>query len=69
MLDVNLCLRMLCYTNFMVVLSSADIFIKIFFFKKISPEHSQSVKWFGSAGPDLGPNCVQTLSVDDKSRR
>ena len=22
-----------------------------------------------SVGPDLGPNCLQRLSVDDKSRR
>ena len=23
----------------------------------------------GSVGPDMGPNCLQMLSADDKSRR
>ena len=37
----------------------------------------QNVKWLGYSlrsgptflGPDLGPNCLQSLSADNKSRR
>ena len=36
-------------------------------FKKIFQEQYQSVK--RSVGPDLGPNCLQRLSADDKGRR
>ena len=31
-------------------------------------KHYQSVKQFGFFGPDLGPNSLQRLSVDNKSR-
>ena len=54
-------------------LSSADYF-KINFFKKFSQEYHQSVIKFGSrsgptaVGPDLSPNCLQKLSIDDTSR-
>ena len=47
-------------------------FFKINFFKKIFQEHYQSVKHLDldqdqhSVGPDLGPNCSQRLSADDK---
>ena len=41
------------------------------FFKTIFQEYHQSVKQFGCrshfVGPDLGPNCLQRLSADDKS--
>ena len=52
-------------------LSSADSFQKFF------QEHYQSAKRFGSRSepshrhsvdPDLGQNCLQNLSADDKSR-
>ena len=56
----------------MHLLSSADFFFKINFFKKLFPEYYQSNGLDQdleqcSVGPDLGPNCLQTLSVDDKS--
>ena len=52
---------------------SAD-FLKIHFIKKLFQEHYQSVKqlWIQirtdihSVSPDLGPNCLQRLSADDK---
>ena len=45
------------------------IFFKIIFFEKFFWEHYQSVKWFGTrSGPTLGPNCLQRLSADNKSR-
>ena len=57
-------------------MSSADYFQnKLFFFKKFFQEHYKrlSVKLFGSrlaaVGPDLGPNCLQRLSADDRCRR
>ena len=38
------------------------------FFKKFIQEYYQRVKQFGSrSGPDVGPNCLQRLSADDKS--
>ena len=53
----------------MLLVSSADFYFKIYFFKKFFNEHFQSVKLFGSrhsVGPDLGPNCLQKLSAEDK---
>ena len=52
-------------------MSSDDFFQNYFFGKKIFQEHYQSVKWFRSRSvpmfcPDLGPNCLQMLSADDK---
>ena len=44
-------------------------FFKIIVFKPFFQEHYQSVKQFGSVGPDLGPNCLQRLLADDKSCR
>ena len=55
-------------------LSSLDFFFKINFFKKkfrntirvsnsLDPDQARHF-----VGPDLGPNCLQTLSADDKSR-
>ena len=47
-------------------------FFKINFFKKFFLERYQSVKRFGSrsdgryVSSDLGPNCLQRLSADDK---
>ena len=44
-------------------------FFQISFYQKIFQEHYQSVKQFGTkVGPDLGPNSLQRLSADDKSR-
>ena len=61
----------------MLLLSSADLFFKINLFKKFFQENYQSVKQFQMktdilsdrhfVGPDLGPNCLQRLSADDKS--
>ena len=42
----------------MLLFSSADIF------DGLDPDQDQH-----SVGPDLGPNCLQMLSADDKSRR
>ena len=44
----------------MLLLSSADFF-KINFFKKLFQKNYQNV------GPDLGPNCLQMLSADDRT--
>ena len=53
----------------MLLLSSADFF-KINFFEKFFQEHYQGVKQFGhSVGPDMGSNCLQRLSTDDKNCR
>ena len=42
-------------------------FFKIILFEKFFQEHYQSDERFGSrSGPDLGPNCFQRLSADDK---
>ena len=60
--------------NFACFLSSLDFFLKINFFKKsfrntirvsnsLDPDQDQNF-----VGPDLGPNCLQRLSADDKSR-
>ena len=57
----------------MLFLLSGDFF-KINCFKKVLHEYHQSVKQFGSGsgrhfvGSDLGPNCLQRLSADYKSR-
>ena len=52
----------LVFHDFVVI---CRIFFKINFFKKFFKEHYQSFKC--SVGPYLGPNCLQKLSVDDKS--
>ena len=50
-------------------------FLKISFLKKIFQDHYQSVKQFGSRSgptfvrPDMGPNCLQRLSADNKNCR
>ena len=46
-------------------------FFKINVFQKFVQEHYQSVKQFGlqCVSPDLGPNCLQRLSGDNKSGR
>ena len=55
-------------------LSSADFFFKVNFFKKslrntirvsnsLDPDQAEK-----NVGPDLGSNCLQRLSADDKSR-
>ena len=60
---------------FYVLLSSADFFSKLTFFKHsfrnairvsngLDPDQDQR-----SVGPDLGPNCLQRSSADDKSCR
>ena len=53
----------------MLLLSYADFFIITFSFKNtirvangLDPDQDQQ-----SVGPDLGPNCLQMLSADDKS--
>ena len=58
----------------MIVLSSADIFQNELFQKSfrntfrepngLDPDQDRRF-----VGPDLGPNCLQRLSADDKSRR
>ena len=58
----------------MLFLSSVDFFLKLTFSKKyfrntirvsnsMDPDQAQPF-----VGPDLGPNCLQRLSADDKSR-
>ena len=50
----------------MLLLSSAD-FLQIKFFRvsnSLDPDQDQHF-----VGPDLGPNCLQRLSADDKSHR
>ena len=53
--------------NFMLLMSSADFF-QNYLFQEIL-EYFQSVRQFGSrsVGPDLGPDCLQRVSADDKS--
>ena len=60
-----------------MVLSSADIFFKIsllllffflFFFSEISEECQAVWIQIMAVGPDLGPNRLQRLSVDDTSK-
>ena len=56
----------------MLLLSWADFFQKYLFFQKhyicirvlngLDPDQNQC-----SVGPDLGPNCLQRLSADDKT--
>ena len=61
-----------CWVIFHALLSTADFFFKINFFKKffqrvsngLDPDQDRS-----HVGPDLGPNCLQGLSADNKSRR
>ena len=60
----------------MLLLSSADFFQNSPFQKILSGTVSECQlnsldpdQGRLSAGPDLGPNCLQRLSVDDKSRR
>ena len=58
----------------MPFMSSADFFSKLTFSKNISG--TQNVKLNGfvpaqdrpSVGSDLGPNCLQKLSADNKNR-
>ena len=60
--------------NFMLILSSADIFSISTFLKNslkntisvsnnLDPDQAQRF-----VGPDLGPNCLQRLLADDTSR-
>ena len=51
----------------MLLMVSADFF-RINFFKEFCQEHFHSVKQFGqNDSPDLGPNCLERQSADDKS--
>ena len=59
----------------MLLMSSADIF-KINFFSKFSFRNTIRVskgldpdQVLHFVSPDLGPNCLQKLSADDKIRR
>ena len=59
----------------MPLLLSADSFFKINFIKKfcqdfirVSNGLDPNLDW-RSTGPDLGPNWLQKLSAEDKSRR
>ena len=68
---LNLCLFGILF--FMLLLSSADILKNHFFFSKnyfrITVRVSNGLdpdQDICSVGPDLGPNCLQTLSADDK---
>ena len=59
----------------MLLLLSADFFSEIIFSKKFFHKHHQNVKIFDLDPdqdrhffcPDMGPNCMQRLSADDKS--
>ena len=59
-------------TFFMLGLRSSADFFQNNFFKKVFEEHCQTAKSLVpfqdqcSVGPDLGPNCLQRLSADDK---
>ena len=59
--------------NFSRFICHLLIIFKINFFEKFSQQYHQNVKQFGSrsgphfVGPDLGPNCLQMQSADDKS--
>ena len=50
------------------------IFYKMYFFKKLFQEYHQAVKQFGSRSgrtffrPELGSNCLQSISVDDSKQ-
>ena len=68
---LNLCML----GNFSCFLSSADFFSKSTFSKiffritirvsnSLDPDQARHI-----VGPDLGPNCLQRLSVDDTSRQ
>ena len=62
-----------CWVILHAFLSSVDFFFKLTFSKKIFQEYHQSVKQFDPdqawrcVRPDLGLNCLQRLSADDKS--
>ena len=58
------------------LLSSADFFQNYFFFSKNSSRNTIGAsngldpdQDRRSVGPDLGPNCLQEYSADEKSRR
>ena len=63
----------------MLLLSSADFFFKFNIFKIFFQEHYLYIIRVSNGldpdqdrqnvGPDLGPNCLQRLSADDKNRR
>ena len=62
--------------KFFMLLGRLLPFFKINFLKKIFQEHTTSVSVLNgldadqgqcSVSPDLGPNCLQRLSADDKS--
>ena len=52
---------------FVCLISRLLIFFKANFFENFFQDCQQSVKHF--VGPDLGPNCLQRLSGDDKNHR
>ena len=55
--------------RFMLMLSSADIFSKLIFSKLSfwnNTRVSNSLDPDQNIGPDLGPNCLQRLTADDK---
>ena len=60
------------FTIQLLELTLCILFSKYFFFRKISFRNtirvSNSLDPF-QAGPDLGPNCLQSLSVDDTSKQ
>ena len=59
----------------MRLLSSDDLFSKLTFSKTFSSKTVRVSNYLGlgqdrrSVGPDSGPNCLQRLSADNKSRR
>ena len=61
-----------CWVLFILLLSSADFFLKINFFENSfrnpirMPNSFDHDKDLQNVGPDLGPNCFQRRSVDDK---
>ena len=64
----------LCMKSKFSYLCCRLLFSKLTFITIFFQEHSQSVNSLDSdqnrqnGGPDLGPNCLQSLSLDDKSR-
>ena len=56
----------------MLFLVVCRLFFKINLFKNLFQEHYQCQTVYiiqSSVGPDLGPNCLQRLSVDDISKQ
>ena len=66
------CINSACWVIFHVFFSRLLIFFNITLSKIVFQEQHQSVKHLDPdqarlfVGPDMGPNCLQRLSADDK---